>query len=140
MPFNENAGRCNLNTSGIILTSTGRSLTRSSRCWLPLGSTGRRFGNTYLLPSIDRILSWKGDTQERTMKKSNKNGRLPSCTFWITRFVPVPSVLTWQWLFAASILTTWLRRMQLMGPKLFMHVAGRPRMVPTVSRGMPSLT
>ena len=73
------------------------------------------------------------------MKKSNKNGRLPSCTFGITRFALVPSVLTWQWLFEALILTTWLHRMQLMGPKLFMHVAGRPRMVPTVSRGMSSL-
>ena len=98
---------------------------------LNLVLTGRRFGNTYLLPSIDRILSWKGDTQERTMKKSNKNGRLPSCTFWITRFVPVPSVLTWQWLFVASILTTWLHRMQLMGPKLFMHVADQGWYLPS---------
>ena len=68
-PFNENAARCNLNTSGITLTSTGGSLTRNSRCWVSLGLPGRRFGNTFLLPSIDRILSWKGGTQERTMTK-----------------------------------------------------------------------
>ena len=50
-----------------------------------------------------------------------------------------PSVLTWQWLFMALISTTLLHSLQSMGPKLFMHVAGRPRTVPTVLRGTPSL-
>ena len=63
----------------------------------------------------------------------------PSYTFWVTRVVPVLPVLTWQWIFVALILTTLLHRLQSMSPKLFMHVAGRPRTVPTVLRGTPPL-
>ena len=49
----------------------------------------------------------------RTMKKQSKNGRLPSSTFGITRVALVPLVLR-AVAFVASILTTWLHRMQLM--------------------------
>ena len=119
---------------------TGWSLTRNSKRWLPLGLPVSRFGNTSFLPSIDRILSWKGDTKEWTTKKWSKNGRLPRCTFGTIRDVLAPSVSTWKLLSEASTLTTLLLRRQLMCPKLFMHVDGRPRMASTVSRNMSSLT
>ena len=50
----------------------GRSLTRNSKCWLPVDLLVSRHGNTSFLPSIDRILSWKGDTKERITKKWKK--------------------------------------------------------------------
>ena len=57
-----------------VSTLTGWSLTRNSKCWLPLGLPVSRFGNISFLPSIDRILSCKGDTKEWTTKKWSKNG------------------------------------------------------------------
>ena len=69
-----------------------------------------------------------------------------ACTKWISILKlchgasSVSEYIFLDLLFEASILTTWLLRRQLMGPKLFMHVAGRPRMAPTVSRSMSSLT
>ena len=74
------------------------------------------------------------------MRMLSVNGKLPNCTFRIIKkMVPVLPVLTWQWLFMASVSTTLQHRVQLMDPKLFMHVVGRPRTVPTVLRGTLSL-
>ena len=105
----------------------------------PTGLTREQIWQHLFSPSIDRILSWKGDTKERITKKWRKNGRQPRSIFWTIRDLLAPLVSTWKLLSVALTLTTLLLRRQLMSPKLSMHVDGRPRKAPTASKGMSSL-
>ena len=81
MPHNASAAKCNRSTSGTLSILAGRSLTRNSKCLLPLVLLVSSYGDTFFSPSIGRILSWKGDTKEWITKKWRQNGRQRRGTF-----------------------------------------------------------
>ena len=139
-PFNVNAVRCRPSTFGTIWISGGWTSRINFRCLPPLDLPGKTSGSIFFSPSSVRTPLWKEATLEKILRMLSVNGKLRNCTFWIIkRMAPVLLVLTWQWHFMASVLTTLRRRMQLKDPRHYMHVDGRRKTVLTVLRGMLSL-